>query len=137
MNRLRLVVSVLLLLIGLVWIAQGIGLVGGSAVSGQSIWAWIGAVAGTAGGVLLRSARRPRWLGSHSGPVARHAAQVVLEVERLSPSARPRARHAAPERDQVHLEGAGVRAVRPAEPQPALGRVEDAELAVECLVFVA
>lgn len=60
MNRFRLVVSVILLLVGLLWIGQAIGLVGGSVMSGQSIWAWIGAVAVVSGAVLVRSARRPR-----------------------------------------------------------------------------
>ncbi len=43
MSRLRLVIAALLLLVGLVWIGQGTGLIGGSAMSGAPIWAVIGA----------------------------------------------------------------------------------------------
>jgi len=42
--RLRLTVAVVLLLVGLLWVGQGIGLVGGSAMTGSSLWAVIGAV---------------------------------------------------------------------------------------------
>ena len=47
----RLIISVLMLVVGLVWIGQGTGLIGGSAMSGQAIWAVVGAVlvAGAAG----------------------------------------------------------------------------------------
>ncbi len=41
---LRMIIAVLLALVGLVWIGQGVGVIGGSAMSGQSIWAIIGAV---------------------------------------------------------------------------------------------
>ncbi len=41
MSRLRLVIAALLL-VGLVWIGQGTGLIGGSAMSGATIWAVIG-----------------------------------------------------------------------------------------------
>ncbi len=44
MPSLRLVAAVLMLLVGFVWIGQGTGLIGGSAMSGQPIWAAIGAV---------------------------------------------------------------------------------------------
>jgi hypothetical protein len=43
MRSLRLVLAVVALLVGLVWIGQGIGLIGGSVMSAQPIWAVIGA----------------------------------------------------------------------------------------------
>ena len=53
----RLVVAIALMLLGLLWIGQGIGLVGGSAMSGQSIWAVIGIVIIAAGAALAWTAR--------------------------------------------------------------------------------
>jgi hypothetical protein len=41
----RLVIGVILCLVGVVWIAQGLDLLGGSGMSGKSIWAVIGAIA--------------------------------------------------------------------------------------------
>ena len=58
MNRLRLTVSIVLLLVGLVWIGQGIGLLGGSPMSSQSFWAVIGAVLVVAAAGVAWSARR-------------------------------------------------------------------------------
>jgi hypothetical protein len=43
-DRSRLAVSIVLLLVGLLWIGQGTGMVGGSVMTNQSIWALIGAV---------------------------------------------------------------------------------------------
>jgi len=56
--RARLVLGVVLCLIGLLWFGQGIGLVGGSFMSGEAVWAVIGAVAILFGVVLLPRARR-------------------------------------------------------------------------------
>jgi hypothetical protein len=56
--RARLVLGVVLCLIGLLWFGQGIGLVGGSFMSGEAVWAVIGAVAILFGVVLVRGARR-------------------------------------------------------------------------------
>jgi hypothetical protein len=42
--RWSLLVAIVLVLIGLVWIGQGIGLVGGSFMTGQGSWAVIGSV---------------------------------------------------------------------------------------------
>jgi hypothetical protein len=47
------IVGVLLALTGLVWILQGIGLLPGSFMSGQSQWAVIGIVVVAIGGGLL------------------------------------------------------------------------------------
>lgn len=42
MRKTRLAVAAVLLLVGLVWIGQGTGAVAGSAMSGQSMWAFVG-----------------------------------------------------------------------------------------------
>ncbi len=42
MRWVRLVIAAVLVLVGLVWIGQGTGNVAGSAMSGQSMWAYIG-----------------------------------------------------------------------------------------------
>jgi hypothetical protein len=57
-NIIRLVISVLMLLLGLVWIGQGMGLFGGSAMSGQIVWAIIGAVLVVGAVWLVWSGRR-------------------------------------------------------------------------------
>jgi glucose dehydrogenase len=44
MRASRLVAAVILALVGLVWIGQGVGLIGGSAMSGSSFWAVVGVV---------------------------------------------------------------------------------------------
>lgn len=54
----RLVLTVVLLLVGLVWIGQGLGLIGGSAMSGAPIWAVIGAGLVLAAVALAWSERR-------------------------------------------------------------------------------
>ncbi|WP_375431722.1 hypothetical protein [uncultured Friedmanniella sp.] len=55
------VVGVLALLIGLVWTGQGSGMIGGSVMSGQQMWLYIGIVVAVLGIVLLvRAFRRPR-----------------------------------------------------------------------------
>lgn len=54
------IVGIILLLIGGLWIAQGSNLLAGSAMSGQSMWLWIGVVAALAGIVALVWANRRR-----------------------------------------------------------------------------
>ncbi len=54
----RLAISIVMLLVGLVWIAQGSGLIGGSAMSGASIWAVIGAALVVGAAAVAWSARR-------------------------------------------------------------------------------
>jgi preprotein translocase subunit SecG len=49
MRWLRLVVAAILLLVGVVWIGQGTGTVAGSAMSGQSMWAFVGGALVVAG----------------------------------------------------------------------------------------
>jgi glucose dehydrogenase len=41
---LRLAIALILALVGLVWIGQGIGAIGGSAMSGSPFWAVVGLV---------------------------------------------------------------------------------------------
>jgi hypothetical protein len=43
-KNLRVPVGVLIVLIGLLWTLQGLGVVGGSAMSGKTIWAVIGPI---------------------------------------------------------------------------------------------
>ena len=53
----RFVIGALLCLVGAVWIGQGVGLIGGSFMTGQIIWAVIGAVAVAFGVRVLRMPR--------------------------------------------------------------------------------
>jgi len=59
-----LVPGVLLVLIGLVWTLQGLGVLGGSAMSGSALWATIGPIVLIAGlvliGIGIARRRRPR-----------------------------------------------------------------------------
>jgi hypothetical protein len=57
MSRIRLAVAVLLALVGLVWVGQGLGLLPGSFMSNQSIWAVIGAAVLVGAALVARSAR--------------------------------------------------------------------------------
>jgi hypothetical protein len=59
MKLLGTIVAILLLLIGAVWILQGANILGGSVMSGQSQWLYIGIVAALAGAILLYLVRRP------------------------------------------------------------------------------
>jgi hypothetical protein len=52
------VLGVLLILIGLVWIGQGLGYVKGSFMTGAILWAWIGAGTALVGGALISLAFR-------------------------------------------------------------------------------
>ncbi len=42
MNRFRLAIAIVLLAVGLLWVGQGLDLLGGSAMSGQPFWAVVG-----------------------------------------------------------------------------------------------
>jgi uncharacterized RDD family membrane protein YckC len=57
MNPIRLGISAVLLLVGVLWIGQGTGMLGSSAMSGQSVWALIGAVLVVVAAGLAWSAR--------------------------------------------------------------------------------
>ena len=51
--------GVLLILLGAVWTLQGANLLGGSFMSGQSQWLYIGIVLVVAGAALIYGLRRP------------------------------------------------------------------------------
>ena len=63
MRTSRLVAAVILALVGLVWLAQGLGILGGSAMSGSAFWAAIGVILIAAAGILLVAERRRRSAG--------------------------------------------------------------------------
>jgi hypothetical protein len=63
--RARLVIGVVLCLVGVVWVGQGVGLIGGSFMSGQAFWAVVGAVFILGGVGLLRGVVRMRGAGDH------------------------------------------------------------------------
>ena len=44
MRRSRAIIAAILLVVGLVWVGQGTGRIGGSAMSGVSFWAAVGVV---------------------------------------------------------------------------------------------
>ena len=52
------VLGVLLVLVGVLWTLQGLGLVGGSVMSGVTLWAIVGPVVALGGVLLLVVARR-------------------------------------------------------------------------------
>lgn len=54
------ILGIILVLIGGLWIAQGSNLLAGSAMSGQSMWLWIGVAAFVAGLVALVWTNRRR-----------------------------------------------------------------------------
>ena len=55
-----LVVGVVLTLVGLLWILQGLNIIGGSGMSGAAIWAVIGVIVGAVGvSLVVRTLRRP------------------------------------------------------------------------------
>ena len=56
----RLVIGVLLVLVGAVWFAQGINVLGGSFMSGEILWAVIGAPMIFVGALLIRASRGSR-----------------------------------------------------------------------------
>ena len=57
----RLVLAALVALVGLVWIGQGIGAIGGSVMTGSPFWAVVGAVLIViALAIVVMERRRPR-----------------------------------------------------------------------------
>jgi drug/metabolite transporter superfamily protein YnfA len=56
---LLLAIGVVLVLVGLLWFLQGIDVVGGSGMSGQTLWAVVGPIVALVGaGVILAGNRR-------------------------------------------------------------------------------
>lgn len=62
MRSSRLIVVLVLGLLGLLWLAQGVGLIGGSFMSGSGTWAVIGAILLVVAAAILgfESRRSPR-----------------------------------------------------------------------------
>jgi hypothetical protein len=60
MRWVLLVVGALMLITGLVWTLQGLDVLGGSAMSGNAVWAVIGPIVAVAGVVLVGLAVRRR-----------------------------------------------------------------------------
>lgn len=56
----RVIVGVLVVLVGALWTLQGLGYVGGSAMSGVTLWAVIGPIVAVAGLALVLSGTRRR-----------------------------------------------------------------------------
>ena len=59
MKTFQLIAGAVFVLLGLVWFLQGVGVLGGSAMSGSSLWAVVGPVVAVVGIVLVVAARRP------------------------------------------------------------------------------
>ena len=65
--KLRVVVGVLLLLVGLVWVFQGAGVLKGSFMTGEALWLIIGVLVAVVGaGLLLGAVRQRRRLPDQS-----------------------------------------------------------------------
>ena len=58
-RRVRLVGGIATILLGVVWVGQGIGLIKGSFMTGQAFWAVMGALCIGAGATTLVRLRRP------------------------------------------------------------------------------
>ena len=58
MRLVKLIGGVVLVLIGLLWALQGVGVLGGSTMSGHSQWLLIGVVAAVVGIWLIRTSLR-------------------------------------------------------------------------------
>ncbi len=55
----RIIIGVMVLLVGALWTLQGLGYIGGSAMSGVTLWAVIGPIVAVAGlGLALSRPRR-------------------------------------------------------------------------------
>ncbi len=58
--RAQVVIAVILLIVGVVWVGQGLGWIHGSFMTGEALWAVIGAIAILVALALLRGAARQR-----------------------------------------------------------------------------
>ena len=59
MNRLKLIVGIIFVLLGGLWVLQGSNMLAGSAMSGQNQWLIIGAIVAVVGVGLIAWSRRP------------------------------------------------------------------------------
>jgi hypothetical protein len=65
MNRMWVVIGLLAMVVGVVFFLQGIGVLGGSSMSGVSFWMWVGLILIIAGAVaVFRGARAGRRISS-------------------------------------------------------------------------
>jgi hypothetical protein len=55
----RYVIAAVLALVGVIFVGQGLGYIGGSSMKGSSFWAIVGAILVVAAVVLVWMARRP------------------------------------------------------------------------------
>jgi hypothetical protein len=60
MRGTRVALAIVLLLVGLVWLGQGLGLLPGTVMSGSGFWAAVGGALALGGGLLLVVERRRR-----------------------------------------------------------------------------
>ena len=60
MRASAIVLGVILVLVGLVWIGQGLGYVKGSFMTGAVLWVWIGAATGVVGAAMISLSLRLR-----------------------------------------------------------------------------
>ena len=58
--RARVVIAIVLIVVGVVWLGQGVGFIHGSFMTGESVWAVIGAVSILCALALLRGVQRER-----------------------------------------------------------------------------
>jgi hypothetical protein len=58
--RVLLALGGLFLVVGVIWLGQGVGLIGGSFMSGEAVWALIGAGSIVLGAFLIRAGFRFR-----------------------------------------------------------------------------
>jgi hypothetical protein len=56
--RAQVVIAIILLIVGVVWVGQGVGLIHGSFMTGEALWAVIGAIAILIALALLRGGAR-------------------------------------------------------------------------------
>ena len=58
--RTRAAIGIILVVIGAVWFGQGIGVIHGSFMTGEALWAVIGVIAIFLGGSLIAGVRRAK-----------------------------------------------------------------------------
>jgi uncharacterized membrane protein HdeD (DUF308 family) len=69
----RLALGVLAVIVGVVWTLQGLGYLGGSAMTGVTLWAVVGPIVAVVGVVLIGASFRPGRRGfSQPGPHDEH-----------------------------------------------------------------
>jgi multisubunit Na+/H+ antiporter MnhC subunit len=59
-STVQFVIGLVVVAVGVVWTLQGLGYLGGSVMSGVTLWAIVGPIVAAAGVYLLVRSRRPR-----------------------------------------------------------------------------